>query len=279
MKIRKTLVAAWLATGAIAAVPVTLQAGETAQSTSSIAKITATGTVVDEEGEPMIGASVTEKGNPSNVVTTDLNGHYAIRVAPGSTLEITYVGYSLTAVKAGEDVHTVMKSASQDLSEVVVVGYGVQKKVNVVGSISTVDSKQLEGRTGGSVSNMINGYLSGVTITQSSGSPGSDQGTIRVRGVGSFGADPSPLILVDGLPGNMNDLTPAEIEHLGAQGCGIGSHLRLASRQRCDTCHHQKWSRGQDPRHLQRHRGLGARPTTCQSSPIHMNMPSFTIWL
>ena len=62
MKIRKTLVAAWLATGAIAAVPVTLQAGETAQSTSSIAKITATGTVVDEEGEPMIGASVTEKG-------------------------------------------------------------------------------------------------------------------------------------------------------------------------------------------------------------------------
>lgn len=93
MKIRKTLVAAWLATGAIAAVPVTLQAGETAQSTSSIAKITATGTVVDEEGEPMIGASVTEKGNPSNVVTTDLNGHYAIRVAPGSTLEITYVGY------------------------------------------------------------------------------------------------------------------------------------------------------------------------------------------
>jgi TonB-linked SusC/RagA family outer membrane protein len=214
MKIRKTLVAAWLATGAIAAVPVTLQAGETAQSTSSIAKITATGTVVDEEGEPMIGASVTEKGNPSNVVTTDLNGHYAIRVAPGSTLEITYVGYSLTAVKAGEDVHTVMKSASQDLSEVVVVGYGVQKKVNVVGSISTVDSKQLEGRTGGSVSNMINGYLSGVTITQSSGSPGSDQGTIRVRGVGSFGADPSPLILVDGLPGNMNDLTPAEIESI-----------------------------------------------------------------
>ena len=83
-----------------------------------------------------------------------------------------------------------------------------------ISSISTVDSKQLEGRTGGSVSNMINGYLSGVTITQSSGSPGSDQGTIRVRGVGSFGADPSPLILVDGLPGNMNDLTPAEIESI-----------------------------------------------------------------
>ncbi len=210
---RKTIVAAWLALGA-AAIPVTLHASETAYATSSPVKTTASGTVVDEEGEPLIGANVCEKGNKSNVVSTDIDGRYSIQVPAGASLEITNVGYEPVTIKAGEGMKTILKSSLKDLDEVVVVGYGVQKKVNVVGSISTVDSKQLEGRTGGSVSNMINGYLSGVTITQSSGSPGADQGTIRVRGVGSFGADPSPLILVDGLPGNMNDLSPAEIENI-----------------------------------------------------------------
>ncbi len=213
MKMRKTIVAAWLALGA-AAIPVTLHASETAYATSSPVKTTASGTVVDEEGEPLIGANVCEKGNKSNVVSTDIDGRYSIQVPAGASLEITNVGYEPVTIKAGEGMKTILKSSLKDLDEVVVVGYGVQKKVNVVGSISTVDSKQLEGRTGGSVSNMINGYLSGVTITQSSGSPGADQGTIRVRGVGSFGADPSPLILVDGLPGNMNDLSPAEIENI-----------------------------------------------------------------
>jgi len=94
------------------------------------------------------------------------------------------------------------------------VGYGSQKKVNVIGSIAAVDSKKLESRTAPSVSNMLTGQLSGVTITQSSGNPGQDQGTIRVRGVGSFGATPDPLVLVDGLPGSLNDLNPADIESI-----------------------------------------------------------------
>lgn len=94
------------------------------------------------------------------------------------------------------------------------VGYGSQKKVNVIGSIAAVDSKKLESRTAPSVSNMLTGQLSGVTITQSGGNPGQDQGTIRVRGVGSFGATPDPLVLVDGLPGSLNDLNPADIESI-----------------------------------------------------------------
>ena len=113
-----------------------------------------------------------------------------------------------------------MKEDAQALEEVVVVGYGSQKKVNVIGSIAAVDSKKLESRTAPSVSNMLTGQLSGVTITQSSGNPGQDQGTIRVRGVGSFGATPDPLVLVDGLPGSLNDLNPAVIDR-----CLVGRHL------------------------------------------------------
>ena len=107
-----------------------------------------------------------------------------------------------------------MKEDAKTLSEVVVVGYGSQKKVNVIGSVSTVDSKTLESRATADVSNMLTGQMSGVTIIQNSGNPGDDAGTIRIRGVGSFGATPSPLVLVDGLPGSLSDLTPAEIENV-----------------------------------------------------------------
>lgn len=183
---------------------------------SSAAKVRAHGMVTDPNGEPIIGASVRVKGTNLGAVT-DVNGNFTMEVPENSDLEISYVGYSpekIVATADGAPLDIKLTVDENLLDEVVVVGYGTQKKVNVVGSIATVDSRQLEGRTGGSVTNMINGYLSGVTITQGSGSPGADQPTIRVRGVGSFGADPSPLVLVDGLPGNINDLTPAEIESI-----------------------------------------------------------------
>lgn len=174
-----------------------------------------TGTVIDSNNEPVIGATI-RVPETGGMTITDINGNYSIEAPDNATVEVSYIGTRPEKAKAkGEGpLNFTMTTDENLLDEVVVVGYGVQKKVNVVGSIATVDSKDLEGRTGGSVSNMLNGYLSGVTITQGSGSPGADQGTIRVRGVGSFGADPSPLILVDGLPGNMNDLTPAEIENV-----------------------------------------------------------------
>ncbi len=173
-----------------------------------------TGTVTDDQGEPVIGATVRVKG--SNIVAiTDADGKFQLEAPENADIEVSFIGFAPQVVSNdGAPLDIRLAEDSNLLDEVVVVGYGTQKKVNVVGSIATVDSKQLEGRTGGSLSNMINGYLSGVTITQGSGSPGSDQPTIRVRGVGSFGADPSPLILVDGLPGNMNDLTPAEVESI-----------------------------------------------------------------
>ena len=94
------------------------------------------------------------------------------------------------------------------MDEVVVVGYGSQKKVNVIGSIASVDSKALESRAVPDVSNMLTGQMSGVTITQESGNPGQDAGTIHIRGVGSFGATPSPFGSSRWTSGSLSDLTP-----------------------------------------------------------------------
>jgi len=174
------------------------------------------GRVTDVNGEPVIGASVVEKGTTNGIIT-NLEGEFSLSVSSEkAVIEISYIGYQTQELKvvSGKPLSVTMKEDTRALEEVVVVGYGSQKKVNVIGSIAAVDSKKLESRTAPSVSNMLTGQLSGVTITQSSGNPGQDQGTIRVRGVGSFGATPDPLVLVDGLPGSLNDLNPADIESI-----------------------------------------------------------------
>lgn len=136
-------------------------------------------------------------------------------VKRGDIIVISYIGCQTQEVKwNGGSLNITLKEDERTLDEVVVVGYGTQKKVNVIGSIATVDSKTLESRSVPDVSNMLTGQMSGVTITQSSGNPGDDAGTIRIRGVGSFGATPSPLVLVDGLPGSLSDLTPADIDNI-----------------------------------------------------------------
>ncbi len=126
-------------------------------------------------------------------------------------MEISFLGYISKQITAGTGIVTQLQEDQEALSEVVVVGYGLQKKVNVIGSIGVVDSKDFESRSTPNVSNMLTGHLSGVTITQTSGNPGNDAGTIRVRGVGSFGATPDPLVLVDGMPGSLSNLSPSEI--------------------------------------------------------------------
>ena len=149
-------------------------------------------------------------------------------------LVVSYIGYAEQTVTASSNMNITLKSNVEKLDEVVVVGYGTQKKVNVIGSIASVDSKTLESRGVADVSNMLTGQMSGVTITQNSGNPGQDGGTIRVRGVGSFGAPPDPLVLIDGMPGNFYELMPADIESISVlkdassaaiYGCqGRGAH-------------------------------------------------------
>lgn len=175
-----------------------------------------TGRVLDEKGEPIIGASVKEHGTTNGAIT-DVNGNFTLSASSENpVLNISYVGYEAQRVNARDGQLAIVKleEDSKNLDELVVVGYGTQKKVNVIGSIATVDNKSLESRGVSDVSNMLTGQMSGVTITQSSGNPGQDAGTIRIRGVGSFGATPSPLILIDGIPGSLSDLAPNDIDNI-----------------------------------------------------------------
>ena len=174
------------------------------------------GTIKDSAGEPIIGANVILKGDATVGSITDIDGNFDLSVPSNATLQVSYIGYNTQDVSVGNKsfLNITLKEDTETLDEVVVVGYGSQKKVNVIGSIASVDSKALESRAVRDVSNMLTGQMSGVTITQESGNPGQDAGTIRIRGVGSFGATPSPLVLVDGLPGSLSDLTPADIDNI-----------------------------------------------------------------
>lgn len=198
----------------IVIVPAKAEQKTPAQNQNNPKKIS--GVVADVTGLPIIGANVIIKGTATGLIT-DLDGNFSLEVPQGSVLQISYIGYltkEITIDGIQTDFNIQLLEDTQALEEVVVVGYGSQKKVNVIGSIASVDSKALEARAVPDVSNMLTGQLSGVTITQTSGNPGDDAGTIRVRGVGSFGATPSPLVLVDGLPGSLSDLTPADIEQI-----------------------------------------------------------------
>ena len=174
---------------------------------------TITGTIVDAQGETIIGANIIEKGT-SNGTITDFDGNFTLQVSEDAILRVSYIGYleQEVATQGKNSIEVTLMEDTKTLDELVVVGYGIQKKVNVIGSIASIDSQAIESRTAPSVSNMLTGQMSGVTITQGSGRPGADEGTIRIRGVGSFGASPNPLVLIDGMPGNLNDINPADIE-------------------------------------------------------------------
>lgn len=177
------------------------------------------GKVVDVKGEPIIGASIMEKGT-SNGSITDLNGIFELNLSSEkASVEISYVGFMTQDIKVvlGSPLDVVLKEDAQTLEEVVVVGYGVEKKVNVVGSIAQVSSKQLENRATPQLSNALTGQMSGVTVIQRTGRPGSDGGEIRVRGVGSFGGGDNKsdaLVLIDGIPGSLNDVNTEDVESI-----------------------------------------------------------------
>lgn len=175
-----------------------------------------TGKVVDSTGAPIIGANVVQNGAKGNGTITDVNGEFSLTVPSKSNLQVSFIGYATQTVTVnGKSKITVTLLDDEELlSEVVVVGYGVEKKVNVVGSISQVSAKKLENRSTPSATNAITGMMPGVTVRQTSGSPGEDSGEIRVRGVGSFGATPSALVLIDGIPGDLSTIHMDDIEQI-----------------------------------------------------------------
>lgn len=155
------------------------------------------GLVVDVNGEPVIGASVVEKGTTNGGIT-DINGKFTLNVKPGSTLQISFVGYQTQEVKATKTVKVVLKEDSELLSEVVVVGYGTQKKANLTGAVATVDvNKTLDSRPIADIGRGLQGSVPGVNITIPTGEIGSDP-LIKIRGqIGSISGNNTPLILLD----------------------------------------------------------------------------------
>lgn len=177
---------------------------------------TCSGTVKDGTGETIIGASVVVKGS-SNGTITDIEGSFSLRnVAQGSIIQISFVGYQTQEVKwTGTPLSIILKEDSKVLDEVVVVGYGTQKKVNVTGAVSMVNSDAIEARPVANVSQALQGAIPGLNLTTSSS--GGDLNTsmrINIRGTGTIGngSVDSPLILIDGIEGDMNTLNPNDIE-------------------------------------------------------------------
>lgn len=173
---------------------------------------TITGTVIDNTGEAVIGASVIVVGAQTTTGTvTDFDGNFTLKVKPGTQLKISFVGYKEQVVKAANGMKVTLQEESTMLQGVEVVAYGVQKKVTVTGALSSVKAEELTRTPVSSVNNVLAGQLSGVTTVQTSGEPGSDAAQIFVRGQGTW-ADSSPLIQVDGVEREMWDIDPNEIE-------------------------------------------------------------------
>ncbi len=183
--------------------------------TAAAQKRTVTGTVVDEQALPIIGAAVMLNGTTTGAVT-DLDGAFAIDVPDGEvTLNVSCIGYESMDVNvpALQDViNIVMKEDAMMIEETVVVGYGTQKKVNLTGAITAVDEKALEDRVAPNLTSMLQGAVPGLNITTSSGNPGST-GSFNIRGTGSINGG-SPLVLIDGAEGEIDRVNPNDVESI-----------------------------------------------------------------
>jgi len=173
------------------------------------------GLVKDATGESVIGASVVVKGTTNGTIT-DFDGNFSLDgIKKGDVIVISYVGYQTQEIKwNGSPLNVILKEDSKTLSEVVVVGYGTQKKANLSGSVAMVDSKELENRPIQNVSSGLQGLMPGVVITGTNGAPGQDAGKIRVRGIGTLN-EAGPYILVDGIEtGTLSAVDPNDIESI-----------------------------------------------------------------
>ncbi|WP_321335121.1 TonB-dependent receptor [uncultured Bacteroides sp.] len=173
------------------------------------------GLVRDTKGEVVIGASVLEEGTTNGTIT-DLDGNFKLNVSPKAVLKISYIGYKTQEVPVnGKSLfNIILAEDAETLEEVVVVGYGAQKKESVVGAISQVSSKELMRSPSGNISQALAGKMPGVITSQTSGAPGSDDAKIYIRGQASFAGDNQPLILVDGVERAYSQISPDDIESI-----------------------------------------------------------------
>ena len=182
-----------------------------AGSTQQTRKVT--GVVSDAMG-PVAGANVIEKGT-SNGTTTDMDGKYSIEVPANAILQVSFIGYIQQdiAVKNQSVVNVQLKEDTQALEEVVVVGYGTQKKVNLTGAVTAVSGEEMTKRPVANATTMLQGQVPGLRVVQGSGQPGNEGVSMKVRGVGTFSGNGAiPLVLINGIPGDMAYLDPSMIE-------------------------------------------------------------------
>ena len=195
------------AAGGLASLPTPVKA-----STEQAQTFVVTGQVVDQDGEPLIGATVAVKGASGGSVT-DIDGNFRLETTRNATLVVSYVGYKdLEVAVNGQNSLGQIKLASDDLllEQVVVIGYGTQKKADLTGSVSIVNAEEMKRTSNSNISTMLEGKVAGVQIT-SDGQPGADP-TVRIRGIGSFGST-APLYVVDGVPmgTTIRDFSPNDI--------------------------------------------------------------------
>lgn len=173
------------------------------------------GRVIDENGVDIIGANILEKGTTNGTVT-DINGRFTLNVRSGAILSVSYLGYHAqeVSIDQSDNYIVVLSEDVQTLEDVVVVGYGSQKKESVVGAISQVTSRELLKSPVGNISQAISGKIPGLITSQTSGAPGWDDAQIFIRGRASFAGDNQPLVLVDGVERAFSQIAPDDIESI-----------------------------------------------------------------
>ena len=183
------------------------------------------GQVIDAQGEPLIGVTVKEQGS-QNAAVTDMDGRFRLSLSKSDALiSFTYIGYTEYTCRAADNLVITMKEDRNELNEVVVVGYGTQKKVNLTGSVVSVDmAKEAQSRPVTTVAQALQGMAAGLDILQGSGKPGSENFSVNIRGVGTMN-DASPLVMVDGMEMSLSDVNPMDIESISvlkdAASCAI----------------------------------------------------------
>lgn len=215
---RRAMMALLLCTGFIAMHPLAMSAKEEVSSLNVVQQQkNVSGVIKDSTGEPVIGANVREKDNPTNGTITDLDGKFNLNVTNATKLEISFIGYKTVVVDAvpGKSIDVVLEDDSEMLQEVVVVGFGTQKKVNLTGSVGVVTADELKERPVTNATQALQGVVPGLQITQTNGSL-EDTPSINVRGTTTIGqgTSGSPLVLIDGMEGDLNTINPQDIANI-----------------------------------------------------------------
>lgn len=171
-------------------------------------KLLASGVVKDAHGEPVVGATVRENGTGNGTIT-DLDGKFTLRVSPEAQLIVSFVGFESQVVQAGRDLSVVLVEDSKMLDDVVVIGYGQMKKSDLTSSITSISGKTLNQSASPSIKDALQGRVPGMDI-QADRYEGENR-SMYIRGTRSLKASNTPLVIVDGVPGSMNDINPQDI--------------------------------------------------------------------